>query len=277
MGDCIYCGKTAGLLNKEHKECRLTHDAGSQHMTALVSSTILQGKPLDTLESELENIARSHFIDASQTRGYLIKGWELAAHLALDDHLLSEEEESRLAALRDRYSLSQEELDRNGAYMRVGKAAVLRDLSEGKMPNRVHIKINLPFVFHEDEQLVWVFQTVGYWELKTRREYVGRSFGVSGRVAKGLYVRSSSFRAHPVETTAMEPLDTGMLAVTDKSMYFGGSVKDFRIPYNKIVTIEGWTTEGIIICRDASTAKPQAFLTGDGWFTANLVSTLAKN
>ena len=276
MGDCTYCGKSAGILNKEHKECRHTFDAGSQHMTALVSSTILQGKPLDTLESELEDIARSHFIDASQTRGYLIKGWELAAHLALDDHLLSKEEESRLVALQDRYSLSQEELNKEGAYMQVGKAAVLRDLSEGKMPNRLKVEGNLPFIFHKDEQLVWLFQRVEYWELKTRREYVGSSFGVSARVAKGLYVRSSSFRGHPVETTGMEPLDTGKLAVTDKSIYFAGSVKDVRIPYNKMVTLEGWTTKGIIICRDASTAKPQGFLTGDGWFTANLLSTLAR-
>jgi len=274
MGNCIHCGKSAGLLKNEHKECRQRFDEGRQMMTALVSSTILQGKALDTLESELENIARSHLIDPSETRGYLSRGWELAVDLALDHGLLSREEESRLVALRDRYALSQEELNRNGAYMRVAHAAVLRDLSEGKMPNRMTFEGNLRFNFQKAEQLVWVFQRVKYYEQKTRREYVGGSVGVSARVAKGLYLRTSSFRGHPVETTETVHLDTGTVAVTDKHIYFGGSVKSFRIPYNKVVSLQPYS-DGIGVQRDAATAKPQIFVTGDGWFTYNLVSNLA--
>jgi hypothetical protein len=35
-------------------------------------------------------------------------------------------------------------------------------------------------------------------------------------------------------------------------------------------------TDGIAVFRDASTAKPQIFVTGDGWFTYNLVTNLAR-
>ena len=36
-------------------------------------------------------------------------------------------------------------------------------------------------------------------------------------------------------------------------------------------------TDGFGIMRDAQTAKPQAFRTGDGWFPYNLATNLAQN
>ena len=35
-------------------------------------------------------------------------------------------------------------------------------------------------------------------------------------------------------------------------------------------------TDGIGVMRDAQTAKPQEFRTGDGWFIYNLVTNLAQ-
>ena len=57
--------------------------------------------------------------------------------------------------------------------------------------------------------------------------------------------------------------------------FFAGSSKRFRVAYNKIVTFEPFS-DGIGIQRDAASAKPQSFETGDGWFTYNLITNLAQ-
>jgi hypothetical protein len=125
------------------------------------------------------------------------------------------------------------------------------------------------------EQLVWVFAGVKYLEDKTRRHYVGGSSGVSVRVAKGLYYRASAFRGDPVETTERVLVDTGTLAVTTKHVYFDGPAKSFRIRHDKIVSFTPYS-DGVAITRDAQTAKPQIFITGDGWFTHNLLANIGN-
>lgn len=54
-----------------------------------------------------------------------------------------------------------------------------------------------------------------------------------------------------------------------------GGGKSFRIRHDKIVAIEPHA-DGVGIHRDAQTAKPQLFVTGDGWFTYNLLANVAQ-
>jgi hypothetical protein len=98
---------------------------------------------------------------------------------------------------------------------------------------------------------------------------------MSFRVAKGVYFRTSSFRGHPVETTERVHVDTGIMAVTTKHVYFGGNQKNFRINFDKIVSFIPFSN-GVGIQRDAATAKPQFLMTGDGWFTYNLLTNIAN-
>ena len=47
------------------------------------------------------------------------------------------------------------------------------------------------------------------------------------------------------------------------------------VRYDKIVAFEPFS-DGFGIMRDAQTAKPQTFWTGDGWFAYNLAVNLAQ-
>lgn len=286
MGNCIFCGKPAGFLRKEHKECRQEYEEekqqkealvnkGRQEMLETVCSTINTGATLDSLEQQLNDIAEAHSIDPSQTKTLLIEGWEDAVESALEDGVLSDDEESRLSTFIEHFSLSQNELDINGSYTKMVHAGVLRDVLNGKLSERIRVKGNIPFNFQKNEQLVWLFQDVDYYEQKTRREYVGGSTGGSVRVAKGVYLRASSFKGHPVDRTETIHVGTGILGVTNKHLYFSGGQKSFRVPYTKIVSFEPYS-DGIVIQKDGTTAKPQKFITGQGWFTYNLVTNLSQ-
>ena len=97
----------------------------------------------------------------------------------------------------------------------------------------------------------------------------GTSHDVSIRVARGSYYRPSTFRTKPIEWEETVNVDIGMLGLTTKHIYFAGSGKRFRVRYDKIVAFDPYQ-DGFGVMRDAQTAKPQTFRTGDGWFPYNL-------
>ncbi len=110
------------------------------------------------------------------------------------------------------------------------------------------------------------------WAAGERR---GASHGVSIRVTRGLYYRPSSFRSRSIEWEETVHAGTGMLGLTTKLIYFAGSRKRFRVRYDKIVAFEPFS-DGFGIMRDAQTAKPRTFRTGDGWSVYNLAANLAQ-
>ena len=108
-----------------------------------------------------------------------------------------------------------------------------------------------------------------------RRERRVPSHGLSIRVTRGLHYRASTFRSRLIEWEETVQADTGMLGLTTRHTYFAGSRKRFRVRYDRIVAFDPYE-DGFCIMRDAPTAKPQAFPTGDGWFAYNLAANPAQ-
>ena len=65
------------------------------------------------------------------------------------------------------------------------------------------------------------------------------------------------------------------MMVSEISNYYAGARKKFRVRYDRIVSFDPYN-DGFGIMRDAQTAKPQTFRTGDGWFAYNLAVNLAQ-
>ena len=194
---------------------------------------------------------------------------------ALEDGILSLNEENALSRYASRFNLGQQDLNGNGAQTTLVQAAVIRDVTMGIIPQRQNIQGRVPFNLMESEQLVWLIDGVGYLETVTRRERRGTSHGVSIRVARGLYYRPSTFRSRPIEWEETVKADTGLLGHTTKHIYFAGSRKKFRVRYDRIVSFDPYD-DGFGIMRDAQTAKPEMFRTGNGWFPYNLAPNLSQ-
>jgi hypothetical protein len=172
--------------------------------------------------------------------------------------------------------MSQAELanDEDGSFTRIVKAVVIRDVLKGIIPKHFKIRGSIPFNLRKGETIVWAFNNCEYYEDQTRRKYIGRTQGISIRIMKGVYYRTGAFGGSSIARTERTHVDTGLIAITNKHLYFAGELKSFRVPYAKIVSFEPFS-DGIGIVRDAVTAKPQIFVTHDGWFTYNLVTNLA--
>ena len=127
----------------------------------------------------------------------------------------------------------------------------------------------------KSEQPVWVADAADYLERVTRRERRRSSHGVSIQVARGLYYRTSTSRSRAVDWEETVHTDTGLLRLTTKHVYFSGSRKKFRDRCARIVSFHPYNV-GLSIMRDAQTAKPQTFVTGDGWFVYNLATKMVQ-
>ena len=163
----------------------------------------------------------------------------------------------------------------NGTHTTLVKAGAIRELAQGIIPERQKLSGHVPFNLMKSESLVWVFEGVDYIETVTRRETHGSSQGFSIRVMRGVYYRPSSFRSRTVEWDETGRVDTGLMGLTTKHIYFAGTKKRFRVRYDRIVTFEPYE-DGVGIMREASGAKPQTFITGDGWFAFNMATNLAQ-
>lgn len=275
MSKCVYCGKPAGLLRKQHRECATRYQQGWSRMVSSAHQAIAGDADLAPLEGQLLQVASEHLVPAQHLREALVQAFDLTVGNFLEDGLLSEKEENRLVSFMEHFRLGQAELDRSGAYMKIAKAGVLRDLVNGLPPERLNIQGTLPFQLQKGEKLIWVFQNTHYFTERTRTHYEGRSAGVSLRIAKGVYYRTGAFRGHPVQTTYTSREATGALGVTTKHLYFAGGSKAFRIAHTKIVGLVPFS-DGVGIQKEAVSAKPMIFQTGDGWFTYNLLSNVAQ-
>lgn len=275
MADCDLCGKKAGLFRRRHEECLKIHERGAAEIIEIIAQAATSAGPMESLLSRVEGVASKSYIASRNLPELMVKGWESAVDRALDDDLLTTEEEVSLGRLAEVVGLSRELLDASGARTKLVKACVIRELLADKLPHRVKISGTLPFNLQKTEDIVWLFNDVSYYEERTTTTYSGGYQGISLRVAKGVYYRTGGFRGHPTPVTKTVQVDNGVLAATGRHLYFAGKSKSFRVPYSKIVTFTPYQ-DGIGIHRDAMTAKPQLLITGDGWFTFNLVTNLAR-
>ena len=236
--------------------------------------TATDPNPNDDQLDELERAIQS--IPASEQKPLLINAWETAVEGATLDGILSLDEENALHEYLDRFGLTSGDVNANGAHTSTVQAAVIRDVTHGIIPQHQNIQGGrIPFNLMKSEQLVSTIQGVDYLETVVRRERRGSSQGVSIRVAKGLYYSPRQFRSRAVEWEKTVKVDTGLLGLTTKHLYFSGSRKKFRVRYDRIVSFDPYS-DGLGIMRDAQTAKPQTFITGDGWFVYNLAVNLAQ-
>jgi hypothetical protein len=275
MPKCKYCGQPAGFFHWKHAECSRKHEDGKRQIALAVTGAVTDNSPLELLDKKIDQIADQAYISQDEERSLVVQSWTTAVDHSLDHGLIDSAQEERIIGIKNQLELSQAEADRAGALSRVVKAGVLREVMQGNVPQRVKLDGALPVNLLKDERVVWIFQRCDYLEDKTRRQYVGGSHGVSIRIAKGLYYRVGAFQGQAIDRTERVHVDTGLVVVTNKNIYFAGPAKSLRLPYAKIVSFQPFS-DGIGVIRDAASAKPQIFVTHDGWFTYNLVTNLAK-
>jgi len=228
------------------------------------------GGDFDQAAADARQAAAAASIPESDLRRMVLFKWREFVDLALEDRVLSESEEERLRRIMGAFDLPEAELMENGYLSKLVKAAILRDLRNGTPTTRVSLDIPLPFKLQTKEVVLWAFPNTRLFERITKRKITGGSTGASFRIMKGVYWRVGGFKGVPVAWDETHHTDTGLLVLTNKHLLFSGPVRNQRIAYSKLASIDPHS-DAIEIQRDAATAKPQIFRDIDGQFAYNLI------
>jgi hypothetical protein len=271
MGLCKYCGEPAGFLRSSHKACsEKRHDAEAK-IADFFKRVQGSGMEPQKFASMLKEYAETAQIDQRSMKRLATDGVQTMIDQAFDDHVLSSDERGCIESISKAFEVSNDDIGSVTATKFV-KACVVSDLEEGRIPSRIQFEGAASPRLDKNESMVWIFQPATYLTIRTRTEYVGGSHGISVRIAKGVYYRTSRYRGHPVKTENWEKEGVGALCVTNRNLIFVGGGQGLRIPLRKIVSTQLYS-DGLQIHRDGR-AKPLFFQIDDAGFAADLVSRL---
>lgn len=274
MGSCIYCGQKAGFLRNKHNECAEAYRNGKNEIIESIFLAITNRLDFDVLENTIKHITSSCYIKQDEVEALHAYGFNNAVESILNNGILTAEDEEKFTRYRSHYCFEQDILDKNGGLQRLAKASILRVVLDGGIPDTsVAIHGHLPFLFQKAEKILWVFQRVELYEQRTKTTYQGKSRGVSVRISKGIYYKVGAFKGKPVSIQETKCTGVGLVALTNKHIYFASSTKNFKIPYSKIVVVNPYEN-GVEIQKDGANTKPMLFKGLDAWFTYNIICNL---
>ena len=233
-------------------------------------AVIENNQNVETLNEEYQSLS------PLQRECTLNRAFENIVQKGLEDGVITDEEENGITTFSQHFGISEEYFADKDWYQQYQKLLVIKDLLNGIIPQRQSINTNGIFLnLSKDEQLIWRFDDVGFFEQETKKHYEGGHSAASIRIAKGVYYKIGAVKGTPVITSEMRQKATGTLFVATKHLYFYSALKTFKIPFVKVVAFTPYV-DGLGVQKDAASAKTQAFQNLDGWFAFNIVSNLTN-
>jgi len=276
MSKCIFCGKSAGLLSKSHKECETKYKNGKSQILQEIAN-YFNSPAYQKIEHNLNKIAEISLIQKPAFKQLLLMGYNNAVDYFLDDGTINDAEFEKLENFGKTFDITEEELTQAGIQQKIVKSVILNEAINNEISeSRVEISGTLPFVFEKNEILLWLFNNAELHQLKTKTHYSGGSQGVSIKLTKGVYYRAGSFKGQPIKTEEIECTGTGMLALTNQNLYYYSFAKSLKIKYNQIISMPTFE-DAIGIQQVRANSKTIYFKNIDTWFMYNLISNLIRN
>lgn len=275
MSKCIYCEKSAGLFSKFHKDCETNYNNGKNQILQEIGNHF-RSENYKNIKQNVSKIANKSYIFESDLKKLLIKGYDRAVDLFLEDGVISDDEYAKLEDYETLFDIPKDEIARAGSTQKIVKSLILNEALNGKITkSRVEVDGSIPFLFEKDELIVWLFNRVELFELKTKTHYSGGSQGVSIRIAKGLYYKVGAFKGQPIKTEEIRHTATGILVLTDRNLYYSSDGKSLKIKYNQIISMPTFE-DAIGIQQARVNSKTLYFKNIDIWFMFNLISNLIQ-
>ncbi|MFM1774285.1 MAG: hypothetical protein RL124_1057, partial [Acidobacteriota bacterium] len=182
MGLCRLCHEKAGFLRSEHKACVEKQNNADPLLRDLFFKHKEDPRPI---LAEAQKIADESFI--ANLQSYKTDLFSSMVHEALETDGLTEAEETKLDNLLGYLGLTPE--DCKEALMKKGKGVVIREILAGRLPQQSGVHFTTPVILGKEEQIIWAWSGVTFYEMREHRSFEGGSQGVSLRIAKGVYYR----------------------------------------------------------------------------------------
>jgi hypothetical protein len=266
MADCVYCGKPAGFLRKQHAACREQHERATQAIPTFVEKCVVTQIPIDRFRDLLTRAAETSFIGAQELNDIVAMALVRLMTLRLKERLLTADEDTRIAAIMEAFDIGAE----SHGFDLLLKSDILRLLGEGHIPTRVRLKDHT-LQLAAGETVVWVFNRVTSYRNRAPAKRNKDTFEPPRGTS---YLSRQSF-AKKIPVATLRSDTNGDLVVTDRSLRLLSSVEPpQRLAIARIVDIEPYD-DGIRIWFGGPKQFARTIALNDSWFATNLLLGLS--
>ena len=158
MGRCIFCDRPAGFLRRRHAECQERHTRALAIIPELFSKALHSSLPATRFGELLKDAAGASFIKPRDLGSICIGGMSRMIDAVLEERLLTQTEEERIAEIRD--ALGSSITDVTDLSEKLIKIGMLRELNNGELPDRVTVVGPMPIELRRHERVIWIFNGV---------------------------------------------------------------------------------------------------------------------
>lgn len=176
-------------------------------------------------------------------KGVRAKAYNAALRAAKADGSVTAEEEAELAKLQQLLMIPDSEIAK--PKKELARLRLLTEIQNGNPPTIAVSNV----IFQKAELAYWSEPASILEERVVKRRYEGDSQGFSFRIARGVSYRVGSHRGHIVTDTAVMPVSSGELIVTNKRVIFRGNAKSFNIRLDKLLELNFYS-DGVRLTDD---------------------------
>jgi hypothetical protein len=279
VGECKYCGQSAGWFRDAHGGCVAASQSGFLQISSTVDHAVAEEKSYSQIRSDIEQSRTASRIPAEDFHNALVAGLNTGAEKLGLAAPLSVEKHGALQDFIKDAGLTPQELVKTNGYKAAVTSMLLWSLLNGKASIVASVPEH-PFNLQVGEIPLIMFGSVTYSQETVTRSRQGGYSGGSVPLGHGMYYHFGGFQSRTMEQTSLKEIDYGRLLLTTQNMYFGGDHKSFRLPYDHVVRFEPYS-DGLGIFRDSTNARPELFTvtnpySGVGWFLFNAAHFLAQ-
>ncbi len=270
MPRCRYCGKSAGWLRKEHRECAERHQKALAAIPRFLLQAIDSDIAPDRFGELLQAVAKDSYISTEDLHALCASGVSEAIARVTRERPLSNTEIQRLTALNDTLAnlfpgrdLGQDE--------QIIKAGIVCDVRNGIIPDCVSITGPVPLKFARDETVLWVFNYV----YAVRIPPTSIAELTDGARANGDRYFSPEIlsQSHFPENLLNDQI-VGDVVVTNRHLFFlQGKGLPLKIPLARVDRLRAYA-EGLHLQFESSGKRPSFFGLSDPWFATNVIGAL---
>lgn len=195
---------------------------------AYVADGQLSDDEIDAIGSKYQQFG----LTKEDIKGLGTKAYEKAANVILTNGIVSDSDTEQLRRIQTLLMIPDTAIGETKAS--ISRIQTINWIQNGNLPNIQPTGL----ILQKNEIAHWEESANLLEEKVIKRGYVGRSQGVSFRIAKGITYRVGESKGQLVSESAIIPIATGRFVITNKRAVFSGDRKSFNIKLDSIINVE---------------------------------------
>ena len=219
------------------------HSKDKKEFFAGIIKAAEDGKLTDDEIKELQVRYKELELTRDDLKSIRAQAYNAALRAAKSDGVVTAEEEAELGELQQFLMIPDSEIAKSKKEL--ARLRLLTEIQNGNPPT-----VSTPNVILQKSEMAYWSEPASILEERVvKRRYEGGSHGFSFRIAKGVSYRVGAHRGHIVTDTAVVPVSSGELIVTNKRVIFRGDAKSFNLRLDKLLELNFYS-DGVRLTDD---------------------------